>query len=325
MLQYYFIYYCFILTQCIHTYTLTNQDHALRNVKEDEDPKYEEKRFRRDKDLALFNLDDFITKDNEGSYDYNSYNKRNNRPSMGSDYNYLLDDLGNKVEDSLRYKDKPAELNSGPSEYEDIMNNGYVDLDALSENKGFVLNDDESANKMRSRDDLLISRSDVQTTGKKCAFKEMKIPFFFHNKSPKNKKAKKRKTCANCKKNEVPKSTKATTTDKSKSKRSQEFKICPVCNKRYSIEFETDSEKIGVTPKMIHNSRQYFAEILKKDNNKSLPNAEEDYDNGLSFIDDKRLKRYSSEENILKELDEVQKKVDNVDINLPNFEKRNLI
>lgn len=109
-----------------------------------------------------------------------------------------------------------------------------------------------------------------------------------------------------------------------KMKRSYEERLCPACKKKF-IAILTPNDRRKKTPKkIIHNSRQFQNTLQEKtkDNLKKIRKfSSDDLD---ELADGIRYKRQSdpNTERQMKELNEVQKKVDSVPVSMPKFEIR---
>lgn len=109
-----------------------------------------------------------------------------------------------------------------------------------------------------------------------------------------------------------------------KIKRSYEERLCPACKKLFVANLELNDRRKKNPKRVVHNSRQYyqtnFPEIKLKEDVKNIRKgnvvySEEDFDSTS------RKKREEDRERQLKELEEVQRKVDNVEIHVPTFQK----
>lgn len=166
----------------------------------------------------------------------------------------------------------------------------------------------------------------------------MKVPFFFRKKTgtTKAKKIKKRRLfCFNCGNKTKAVVTSTPNIDPNLSiikepykinKRSYNERICPICQRKFARKSEnTNTRSRRTSSRMIHNSRQFYQE-------KSQPNAQPDTDTPLededndSEIEERRKRDNESDrERQLKELEEVQKKIDNIDLNSIGNAKSNTV
>ncbi|KAJ8719965.1 hypothetical protein PYW07_012008 [Mythimna separata] len=238
------------------------------------------------------------------------------------------DDINNKLEKSPDYismGDSLPDLNISPPLTKDLLNAkhfGYNPLEDLNAGK-------YGHEKFRNiyKDDLLLNQNMVHNQEKKCSLKAIKFPFFSHNKSEvlKPKKTKKRKLFFfnNSKKEvvKVPDFNKMSddTMIPYKIKRSYEQRLCPACKKIFVATMDHERPKKRNPSKIIHNSRQYYQNALP---DATLKEEIKDFRTSkISNADDRyRMKRHDRERQ-LKELEEVQKKVDAVEIRVPQLNK----
>lgn len=157
------------------------------------------------------------------------------------------------------------------------------------------------------------------------SLKTLKFPFFSHNKSEplKPKKAKKRKLFFFNSKKEAVKTDFNQMNDDTmipyRTRRSYEQRLCPACKKIFLVNMEHSRPKKNPT-NIIHNSRQFYQNTLP---DATLKEEVKDFrTNKISNIDRQyRKKRQYEKDRQLKELEEVQRKIDAVEIRVPHFER----
>ncbi|KAJ8719332.1 hypothetical protein PYW08_011507 [Mythimna loreyi] len=242
------------------------------------------------------------------------------------------DDINSKLEKSPDYMsmgDSLPDLSMSQPLSKDLLNAkhfGYNPLDDLNAGK-------YGHEKFRNiyKDDLLLNQNTIHNQEKKCSLKAIKFPFFSHNKSEvlKPKKNKKRKLFFfnNSKKEmaKIPDFNKMNddTMITYKIKRSYEQRLCPACKKIFVATMDHDRPKKRNPSKIIHNSRQYYQNALP---DATLKEEIKDYRTNKISSNKKRsnekyrTKRYERERQ-LKELEEVQKKIDAVQIHVPQLSK----
>lgn len=170
----------------------------------------------------------------------------------------------------------------------------------------------------------------VKTNSFLCfsSLKGIKFPFFSHNKSEplKPKKNKKRKLFffSNSKKEmaKIPDFNKMNddTMIPYKLKRSYEQRLCPACKKIFVSTPEHDRPK-KYPRNIIHNSRQFYQNTSP---DATLKKEIKDYrTNKVSNADDRYRSKREESERRLKELEEVQKKIEAVEIHIPHFDRAN--
>lgn len=161
--------------------------------------------------------------------------------------------------------------------------------------------------------------------------KQMKFPFFSHKKTvtPKSKKSKKKKTYVTTTNYPVLQSSLAKSasipsfSDNDKIiKRSYAEIFCPLCKRKLGP--KRGKSELKKKTKVIHNSRQFYQnaeEGVKAISNKNIQNEV----TGKNTVDSvshggNRWKRFDSgdeREKHLKEIEDIQNKVDNMDVNKP--------
>ncbi|XP_022826975.1 uncharacterized protein LOC111356735 [Spodoptera litura] len=293
-----------------------------------------------DRNPVEFDVASFIQPDDDlVEEDGISMRQRNNKRKISKNYDYgsLLglnvdDKKRDRSPDYLSMSDASPNLNFNP----DILKNvnslsvnpqhlSYKSLDDLHSQK-------YGNEKFRNiyKDDLLMDQNVVHSHEKKCTLKNIKFPFFSHNKSEplKPKKNKKRKLfCFNCPKKGSKYPDEPKIGDEIfghyKIKRSFEDKLCPVCKKKFLASLAQNERRKKASRRVLHNSRQYYQNISPEAKMKN--NVKNFRRKNVAFTrevpETTRSKREDSRDRQLKELEEVQKKIDNVEINVPNFEK----
>lgn len=157
----------------------------------------------------------------------------------------------------------------------------------------------------------------------------MKFPFFSHKKAvtPKSKKSKKKKASVTTTICPVSQSSLAASpsvpfySEKDKiMKRSYEDKFCPLCKRKLGP--KRGNSQLRKKTKVIHNSRQFYQNEkagAKDISNKNIQNeVTEKKTSDIESFRGKRWKRLDNNddrEKHLKELEDIQTKVDNIDIN----------
>lgn len=157
--------------------------------------------------------------------------------------------------------------------------------------------------------------------------KQMKFPFFSHKKRPKSKKIKKKKVCVSTTTCPVIQSSSAKAanvqffSDNDKiMKRSYERTFCPLCKRKFGP--KRGNPVLRKKNTMIHNSRQFYQNAEEK--NKAISNTgiqnevtEKSTLNAVALESNKfrRVDSADEREKHLKELEDIQNKVDNMDVN----------
>ncbi|CAB3227914.1 unnamed protein product [Arctia plantaginis] len=292
-----------------------------------------------DKNPVEFDVASFVQPDEDTITDEETTRRRNQRRrriSKNNDYNSVFGlnmDEGNSGDvnqDYLSLGDPPAKLNPtlldlGPTVLKDSLNI-----------KKFKMNAMDESNAKYTRDNIknqivMPEPNPAHNPQKKCVFKSIKFPFFSHNKteSLKPKKNKKRRLFGF---NSVKKSESEVLSGKDKMeinpinqfkiKRSYQVIVCPACKKKYisNLRYKKTPDKI------IHNSRQFYQkqsdEQVTEDINR---NTKYYYDDSEKVIKTDRSKRQDldkyDKDRQLKLLDEIQRKVDSVNVTIPKFNR----
>lgn len=155
----------------------------------------------------------------------------------------------------------------------------------------------------------------------------MKFPFFSHKKTPKSKKIKKKKTYVSTTTCPVIQTSSAKPAsvqffgDNDKiMKRSYEDTFCPLCKRKLGP--KRGNPVLRKKNRMIHNSRQFYQNAEEK----SRPICNKDIQNEVAKISTlnaealgsnrlQRLDNADEREKHLKELEDIQNKVDNMNVN----------
>ncbi|XP_037302165.1 uncharacterized protein LOC115453827 [Manduca sexta] len=282
-------------------------------------------------DLASFlNIADEVSLGGR-NYDYNVKSEYNSKGY--NEYGSVIDDAAENIkkrDDSSDFFNgaySQGETNMKPLEPKNVVNSRQSNMIGLNEKPANYKDNKGVTTKLQ--DELSFDRSLNHHPEKKCSFKNMKFPFFSHNKSQTRKKAKKRKMfCLNCKKKDAVTTSTEVYEVRNKNKRSYVEKLCPECQQKFKAEINEDmvDEKRRLNQRMIHNSRQYFAAIDNEGINKPinrLPKTGDDRSDDIPLSQYVRRKRdkFEDRDRRLQELDLIQKKVDNVEIHMPRFGK----
>uniref|UniRef100_A0A2A4JSP2 Uncharacterized protein n=1 Tax=Heliothis virescens TaxID=7102 RepID=A0A2A4JSP2_HELVI len=287
-----------------------------------------------DRSPVEFDVASFIQPDEESvENDETSMRYRNKKRRRTKNYDYgtilgmNLDDSNKKRDKSADYLnmgDGPSDLNINPPLFKDSINSKHFNYNSLDDLHGEKYGHEKFRNIYK--DDLLMDQNVVHSHEKKCTLKAIKFPFFSHNKSEplKPKKNKKRKLfCFNGPKKEKDFKMGDDPIMHFKKKRSFEERLCPACKKKFLTDAGLGDELKKNPKRLIHNSRQYFQNgidsKLKEDVKTIRRNMEAFTDE--NFEDKTREKREDDRDRQLKELEEVQRKIDNVEIHVPTFDK----
>ncbi|XP_035437578.2 uncharacterized protein LOC118267611 isoform X1 [Spodoptera frugiperda] len=299
-----------------------------------------------DRSPVEFDVASFIQPDDElVEEDGIPMRQRSNKRRTSKNYEYgslmglnVDDKKRERSSDYMNMNDAPPELNFNPQLFKDTnslsLNQKQLNYNGLDDLRGEKFGHEKFRNIYK--DELLMDQNIVHSHEKKCTLKNIKFPFFSHNKSEplKPKKNKKRKLfCFNCPKkgSKYPDETKMGDEIKMgddvfghyKIKRSFEDRLCPVCKKKFMVSLQQNERRKKASRRMLHNSRQYYQNISpvakSKENKKMFRRHNVGYTHGTP--DTTRSKREDARDRQLKELEEVQRKIDNVEINIPNFEK----
>ncbi|XP_045500108.1 uncharacterized protein LOC123697609 [Colias croceus] len=233
------------------------------------------------------------------------------------------DRLGNNYQFEEQFKrENPSNKNSFESlvdasleEYDDKgLEYNNIDNDALEEssyntksNEHKQANNPHKLNKLLNNKEIHKFYNDNRHLEKKCAFKNMKIPFFSHDQARTSldvslatpKKNKKRKIFSFSSKKHKTEMHQTSTTGLSKTtikteentfmklnKRSYIEKICPLCKRKFIKRRSKPQEK--QTNNIIHNSRQYY---------QNKQNSDENYNDKTEM---KRMFKDTDSENLMK-------------------------
>ncbi|KAF9416486.1 hypothetical protein HW555_006153 [Spodoptera exigua] len=294
-----------------------------------------------DRSPVEFDVASFIQADDElVEEDGIPMKQRNNkrRTSKNSEYGNLMglnvdEKKRERSPDYLGMNEASPDMKYNPPLFKDTnsisLNSKQPNYNSLDDLHGEKHGHDKFRNTYK--DDLLKNHNAVHTHEKKCTLKNIKFPFFSHNKSEplKPKKNKKRKLfCFNCPKKGSKYSVENMMDDDDslshfKIKRSFEDRLCPACKKKFLVSLEQNERRKKASRKMLHNSRQYYQNISPeaklKENLKNL--RRNNVMNTYDIPEITRTKREEDRERQLKELEEVQRKIDNVEINVPSFDK----
>ncbi|XP_072948785.1 uncharacterized protein [Epargyreus clarus] len=262
----------------------------------------------------------------------NNYNDYGNLDGINSD---------EKAYNNEDYSDVNAE-----SPHENPPN---LNLDATStENKGGKAIPGFDSTLKKKLDDESFSKSNVHYQQKKCALKNIKLPFFSHNKSAttKGKKNKKRKLYGFTKlrKGKTPKENSEKLPSKSIvpdphnpykyykiNKRSYIERLCPACKRKFIMnqKFNVKDKRKNLL-KNTYNTRELNNDESYSENvNKNTNTYKFDMDDNNKEVDfkeswrDRRRKREDDNRNIerQKELDDLERRVESVTVTHPSYNK----
>ncbi|PZC72658.1 uncharacterized protein LOC110381340 isoform X1 [Helicoverpa armigera] len=288
-----------------------------------------------DRSPVEFDVASFIQPDEESIEDDEAmmrYKNKKRRKAKNYDYGTIigmnLDESNRKREKSADYLnmgDAPSDLNINPPLFKDSVNSKHLNYNSLDDLHGEKYGHEKFRNIYK--DDLLMDQNVVHSHEKKCTLKTIKFPFFSHNKSEpmKPKKNKKRKLFFfNGNRREKVDDIKMGDDPiiHYKMKRSFEERLCPACKKKYLTNPESGDDLKKIPKRLIHNSRQYFQNNVDsrlKEDVKTIRNNMEAFTD--EHFDERTREKRDDRERQLKELEEVQRKIDNVEIHIPTFEK----